>query len=156
MRRRLSLLMGLLCLIASVSVGASTPAIEGEISGRELCPKSWCGQAYFGGEFYGKVDKKRAVGVFWVGVDYTDLPTVSQPSTAITDGSWLIRTKNRGTFAGTVTTGTLTYNGDNTYGVSVTLEITQGGQGQFYLVEGELDHGPTIPTIVGTLVQSQK
>jgi hypothetical protein len=152
--RRVGLLMGLLCLIASVSVGASEPSIRGEISGQEFCPKSWCGLAIFGGVFYGKVDKKRAVGVFRVGVDYIDLPTASVPSTEITGGLWKIGTINTGEFEGTILPGgTLTYNGNNTYGVSLTLMINQGGFGEFYFVEGELDHNPTFPTIAGTLVQ---
>jgi hypothetical protein len=155
--RRVSLLVGLLCLIASMSVGASDPSIRGEISGQEFCPKSWCGLAIFGGVFYGKVGNKRAAGGFRVGVNYIELPTASVPSTEITGGLWKIGTINTGEFEGVILPGgTLTYNGDNTYGVSLTLLINDGGSGQFYFVEGELNHNPTFPTIAGTLVQNQK
>jgi hypothetical protein len=40
--RRVSLLVGLLCLIASMSLAAAPPKpIEGTIYGVEVCPQDW-------------------------------------------------------------------------------------------------------------------
>jgi hypothetical protein len=152
MTRRISLLMGLLCLIASVSVGAvSHPPIVGTIFGYEICPKSLCGKAYFFGDFNGLVNKKKANGKFLVGVNYSDLPTsVGVPET-ITDGTWLIRTTEK-LFDGTVTGGTLTYNGDNTFRVVVTLDLNRGGSGTL-TADVTLDHNPDIPTVFGSVLQ---
>jgi hypothetical protein len=150
MKRRISLLMGFLCLIASLHVAAAShPAIAGTISGRELCPKDWCGKAYFVGEFNGTVNKKWEPGLFSVEVLHGSVPQELNASTDITDGAWTIRTSKR-VLSGTVTGGTLTYIGDEKFAVVITLTVTGGGSGTLTFI-GELDHGPDIPSIGGTL-----
>jgi hypothetical protein len=153
MTRRASLfLLGMLSLIASLPLGAAShPAISGTISGLELCPQSICDQAIFAGNFAGTINGKPTPGVFLVGVTHDDLPETAGGTAAITGGTWMIRTKGR-VFTGTIQTGSLTYNGDNTYTVVLTMEIDKGGNGTVTFT-GLLDHNQFPPTIVGTLSQ---
>jgi hypothetical protein len=149
MTRRISLLAGLLCLIASFHAGApSHPAIAGTISGRELCIQEWCGRAHFVGDFYGTVNNKWEPGLFWVEVEHGSLPKEVNGTAPITDGTWTIRTSKR-LFSGTVISGTLTYIGDEKFAVYITLALTQGGSGTLTCSNCVLDHGPDIPTIGG-------
>jgi hypothetical protein len=153
MTRHASLLfIGLLCFLASLPLGAaSRPVITGTISGVEVCPQSICDQAIFTGNYAGTINGKPASGVFLVGVTHEDLPDTAGGTSAITGGSWMIRTKNR-IFTGRIQGGTLTNNGDNTFTVSLTMEIERGGTGTLTF-KGLLDHNDFPPTIVGTLSQ---
>jgi hypothetical protein len=153
MKTQMRLLAALLCLIASLSAHAvSHPSITGTISGVELCPQSICGQAAFAGSFSGFVNKKGTSGVFLVQVTHGSLPDTAGGTTPVTGGSWLIRTEKDRVIAGTITGGTLTYNGDGTFTVVLTLELTQGGNGTVTFT-GLLDHNVFPPTIAGTLSQ---
>jgi hypothetical protein len=148
----MGLLAGMALLIVPMLVsGATNPVIVGTISGFELCPQSVCDKAYFAGQFAGTVKGKPTAGVFSVGVTHGDLPETTGGTAPITGGTWMVRTKKK-VFAGTVATGTLTYNGDDTYTVALTLTLTEGGSGTLQFT-GLLDHGPFPPTIVGTLSQ---
>jgi hypothetical protein len=150
MSRRVSLLVGFLCLIASFHVGApSHPAIAGTISGRELCPQEWCGKAYFFGEFKGTVNNKWEPGLFSIEVTHGDVPQQLNETAPINDGAWTIRTSKR-VFSGTVTGGTLTNIGDEKFAVVITLALMQGGSGTLTCQPScVLDHGPDIPSIEG-------
>lgn len=142
-------LAALLCLMVSVWAHAvSHPAITGTISGVELCPQSICGQAIFAGDFVGMVNKKGASGNFLVYVTHAPLAATA----AVTGGSWLIRTEKDKVYAGNVTGGTLTDNGDGTFGVVITLLLTSGGNGTITF-SGLLNHNVFPPTIGGTLSQ---
>ena len=148
------MLLGAVVLaIASVPILAvSNPAITGTISGVELCPQSICGEAVFAGSFAGKIKNRPVAGVFWGGITHDDLPTTVGDTAAITGGTWMIRTRTQ-VFAGTVESGgTLTFNGGNTYTVSMTMDLTSGGTGTLTF-NGLLDHNPFPPTIVGTISQ---
>jgi hypothetical protein len=152
--RRTSLLWGLLlCLIASTSVAAASPQpLVGTIDGVEICPQSFplCSNgALFTGGFTGKINGKRTRGAFLVQVSHAPLQTQLGAVTAVTGGSWIIRTK-KGDLAGTIVGGNLTANTDNTFDVVLTLQITEGGSGTATFA-GVLDHNELPPTITGTI-----
>ena len=103
--RRVSLLAGLLCLIASMSVAAAPPTsslIDGKIAGQELCWQELCGFAFFFGTFNGKVNGEHTIGTFTAIVQHeSPLPTQPGATAKVTSGSWTLRTQ-LGNFAGTV------------------------------------------------------
>ncbi|HZO03696.1 MAG TPA: hypothetical protein VFB93_21090 [Burkholderiales bacterium] len=158
--RPVSLLIGLLYLIASVSVVAappSKPLLEGTVSGSEVCPQSLCGNgAIFVGIFTGKVSGKQTSGLSLVQVAHASLNTNVGAVTVVTGGSWIIRTK-RGDFAGTILGGQLAANDDDTFDVVLQLQIT--GTSTTLTFTGLLDHSglddspPTIPTFMGNISQ---
>jgi len=152
-RFRLAFSLAIVVSLASLPVAAvSTPAIAGNIAGVELCPQSICGQAVFAGNFAGTVKSKHESGVFWAGITHDALPVVQGQTAAITGGTWLIRTRTK-VFTGTVDSGgTLTYNGDNTFDVSMTMVLVSGGTGTLTFT-GLLDHNPFPPTIAGSITQ---
>jgi hypothetical protein len=153
MSRRLSVAIAVMLFAASVPIlGVSNPVITGTISGIELCPQSICGQAVFAGSFTGPVSGKVTPGVFWTGITHEALPTTVGGMSAITGGTWLIRTPKKVFFGVVPEGGTLTYNGGNTYTVALTMELSQGGSGTLTF-EGVLNHNLFPPTIVGTLSQ---
>lgn len=153
MRRSLAVGIALMFVVASVPMKAvSNPAITGTISGVELCPQSICREAVFAGNFAGLVKAKPTAGVFWAGITHEDLPTTEGDTAAITGGSWLIRTRTR-VFTGAIEDGGyLTYNGDNTFTVHLTMDLDTGGKGTLTF-DGLLDHNPFPPTIVGFVSQ---
>src|SRR5215211_4822164 len=130
MRRSVSAGVVLAAVLFTVPLlAASSPAISGTISGIELCPQFICGEAVFSGAFAGTVGHKPTAGVFWTAINHEDLPTVAGETSAITGGTWMIRTR-KAVYAGYVQPGgTLTYNGDNTFTVSLTMVLTTGGTG---------------------------
>jgi hypothetical protein len=65
-------------LITAQPAIASSPAIEGEISGVEVCIQSVCGAAIFTGTCDCTVRGRAAPGLFWVTVQYDELPDVNQ------------------------------------------------------------------------------
>jgi hypothetical protein len=144
MTRRISLLLAFLCLMASMPVAAAKPGdhVHGTIFGYEVCTLQLCGQAFFTGDFAGKVNGTRTRGFFLVAVTHGDLSDV----TPVTTGEWAISTE-KGSFRGTVTEGTLTYNGDETYRVVLMLKTTSGGDFTLEFI-GTLDHS-SWPTISG-------
>ena len=159
--RRLSVLVGLLYLVASISVVAAPkdkPLLEGTVSGVELCPQSLCTNgALFTGTFTGKVSGKHTSGPILVQVTHESLNTNVGGVTMVTGGSWIIRT-SRGEFRGTITSGQLTANADDTFDVILTLQMTQPTIGTLTF-NGVLDHSglddlpPRIPTFIGTISQ---
>lgn len=153
MKRRASLFAAFLFLIASLSAHAvSHPAITGTISGVELCTQDLCGQAVFAGDFVGFVNKQGTSGVFLVQVTHGSLPDQAGGTTPITGGSWWIRTEKDKIFSGTITGGTLTFNGDNTFTVVLAMQLTGGGHGTLTF-NGLLNHNVFPPTIGGTISQ---
>ena len=151
MKRCLWQLVGVaLFLIAVQQVRASSPTITGEISGVELCPEIACGAAIFTGTFQGAVGNKPTPGFFWVAVQHKTLPTAGN-SSPIFGGKWSLSTF-WGKFDGTVLGGSISNNGNNTFSVSVTLELKSGGKGEL-LGEALLNHNDFPPTVEGKLFQ---
>jgi hypothetical protein len=151
--RRMSLFAALLCLAASLPAHAvSHPSITGTISGVELCTQDLCGQAVFAGDFVGYVNKQGASGVFLVQVTHGPLPDTAGGTTPITGGSWWIRTDKEKIYSGSVTGGTLTYNGDGTFNVVLAMQLNNPGTGTMTF-NGLLNHNVFPPTIGGTISQ---
>src|SRR6266581_7397537 len=110
MVRRTMLLVTLIMCVATVPGAAvSVPAVEGDLTGIELCPQSICGAAWFAASFVGKVGHRHTSGVALAGITHEDLPTVEGEMADITGGTWSISTW-RGSFSGYISGGTLTYN----------------------------------------------
>ena len=162
--RRVSLLVGLLCLIASTSVAAALPSslFDGKISGVEWCWQDQCKFAGFSGTYNGKVYGEHDTGLFSAIVTHElPLPTVPGDWVTINEGGyWLIWT-SLGYFEGTVTEGsTLTATKNvNRFDVTVMLLLTNpGGTAKFV---GVLDHGGLLkqpiepPTIRGDVVSCE-
>lgn len=140
-----------LTLGSPVAQAASNPAIQGRVSGIELCPQFVCGAAVFAGAFEGQVGiNPRAVGIIAAAFTHEDLPEPGESSN-ITGGVWELRTLAR-RFGGIVLGGTLFNNGNNTFRVRATLFLTSGGGGTLTF-DGLLDHNTLIPTFGGTLGQ---
>jgi hypothetical protein len=139
-----------LFLIAVQPVRAASPTIVGEISGIELCPEIACGAAIFNGTFQGTVGNKPTPGFFWVAIQHEALPAAGK-SSPIFGGKWSLSTF-WGKFGGTVLGGSVFNNGNNTFNVSVTLELKSGGTGQL-LGAVVLDHNDFPPTVEGKLSQ---
>lgn len=148
---RAVLLCGII-LVGTTPVRAdSLPVIAGAVFGVELCPQSLCGTAVFVGVFSGRVGfNPYALGTIGVAVHHGPLPEIAGDCTPIPDGVWELRVGLR-RFRGTAAGG-LCYNGDNTYGVAVTMELQAGGIGNTTF-EGTLDHNVFPPTIVGVIAQ---
>lgn len=144
-------LAGFLLLGSSSVTAESKPTVQGEILGLEFCPQSVCGVALFGGFFVGQVGNNRhAVGTFAVAVNHEPLPPPGE-SVDLTGGLWELKAGGRRVRGG-VGDGTLFNNGDNTFLVIATLQLTQGGSGELSFV-GVLDHNVFPPTIKGSLLQ---
>ncbi len=129
---------------------ASTPAVQGEISGVEVCIQSVCGAAVFTGTFKGTVGGNPTVGFFWAAVQHEPLPNPGS-SAALLSGRWNIATPGH-TFSGQVVGGSIFNNGDNTFKIDTALKITRGGSGLID-VAGILNHNTFPPTIEATLSQ---
>lgn len=161
--RRVSFLVGLVCLIASTSVAAAPPApkpLEGVIAGVEVCPQEWeqlCPDgATFFGTLHGKVNGERGSGVFKVEVMHQS-PLSLTGETPVLGGSFVVRT-TRGEVGGTITGGTLaTDDGGETFKVLLTLLVTQPPSTTPLTFKGLLDHSglkeeiPEPPTITGRI-----
>jgi hypothetical protein len=139
-----------LFLMAVQQVGASNPTITGEISGVELCPETACGAAVFTGTFQGTVGDRPTPGFFWVAVQHETLPAAGN-SSPIFAGKWSVSTF-WGKFDGTVLGGSIFNNGNNTFNVSVTLELKSGGTGELFGA-AVLNHNDFPPTVEGKLFQ---
>jgi hypothetical protein len=151
MKRRMGLIVIVILLASAVlPAAASSPTIQGEISGVEICPQSICGAAIFTGTFQGVAGTRPTAGFFWTAIRHDPLPA-PQNSSAITGGKWNLSTPGK-VFIGPVIGGTLFNNGDNTYTVDATLGLSRGGTGTV-LFSGKLDHNDFPPTIEGTLSQ---
>jgi hypothetical protein len=140
-------------VVAVQPAAASSPAIDGEISGVELCPQFGCNAAIFSGTCDCRVRGRQAPGFFWVAVQHEELPDVNQAA-AIIGGRWNLTTL-RGSFSGRVIDGTIINNGDNTFDITATLRLQKRGSGEV-IVEGVLDHNDFPPTFEGELRQPVK
>jgi hypothetical protein len=153
MRRRFPLLV--LILVLSVGLApihaASRPAIDGDVSGVELCQQATCGAAIFIGLYVGRVGlNPYAVGIMTVAVTHDDLPATGEIA-AITGGVWRLRLLSGRTFTGVVTGGALANpRGDDTFDVRTELLVTDGGVGTLGF-DGVLSHTTFPPTIGGAL-----
>ncbi|HEU4921873.1 MAG TPA: hypothetical protein VFT23_02225 [Burkholderiales bacterium] len=154
--RRVSLLVGLLCLIASTSVAAA-PLIDGKISGLESCWQEACGFAAFAGTFNGKVNGEHTTGYFSGLATHEDLKTQPGETTAVNPGGfWLIWTK-LAYFEGTIIGGTLTARKNDRFDLTLKLQLTKPVETTATLV-GVLDHSgldkqpiPEPPTIMADI-----
>jgi hypothetical protein len=151
MTRRFSwIVIVLVLIVGAVPLRASSPPIAGRISGVELCPQSVCGAAIFVAAFAGRVGLNPAFGTVSVAMNHDPLPDPYQQAN-VTGGVWTIRLLSGRTFSGTAT-GTLFNNGDNTFTVSLGLQMTGGGSGPLTF-NGLLSHRVFPPTIVGQISQ---
>ncbi|MEZ5316621.1 MAG: hypothetical protein R2752_04405 [Vicinamibacterales bacterium] len=129
---------------------ASLPAIQGVVSGVELCPQFLCGSAIFIGIFNGQVGfNPNAYGLMVVQVNHDPLPDPFA-SAAITGGTWDLYVGLRHVSGGVG--GSLTNNGNETFTVDTTLPIASGGRGSINFL-GLLDHNVFPPTIAGAITQ---
>lgn len=129
---------------------ASSPVIEGGISGVELCPQFACGAAIFTGNCNCKVNNRHTLGIFWVAVQHDPLPGPLE-SADIFGGKWNLTTL-RGKFSGGVLEGTIVNNNNNTFTITARLRLEKGGSGDI-IVAGVLDHNDFPPTFDGELSQ---
>jgi hypothetical protein len=138
--RRVSLLVGLLWLIASVAAAAPAKPLTGVIAGWEACPQDWeqlCPEgATFFGTFHGRVNGERASGVFKAVIKHSGLSTGAG---IVESGSFIVRT-TRGDVAGLILPGgTLTTDdGGQTFKVMLTLQVGP----DTLTFKGLLDHTP--------------
>jgi hypothetical protein len=152
MLRRLSLVLVLVLLAGSAPLRAdSSPAINGEVSGLELCEQAVCGAAIFVGVYHGRVGfNPFALGLMSVAVTHEDLPEVTDTA-AITGGVWRLRLLSGRLISGIVTGGVLENpRGDDTFDATVELLVTSGGSGTLTF-EGLLDHTVFPPAVSGSL-----
>lgn len=154
-------------LVAMVSLGvvnvsaATTPIIEGDVEGIELCPQYRCGAAVFVGRFDGKVGTvSDPNGVWRIAVRHGPLAREAGGVTEITGGLFSLNAAGR-TIRGYVKEGTLTTVEEGTgilmkgatFDIHATLVLTRGAYGTVYF-DGVLDH-THIPlvTVIGTISQ---
>lgn len=148
---RALVLVGIIVIGTAPVQASSTPIIRGFVSTVELCPQDWCGAAIFWGYFVGRVGLNPfAIGTIAVAVNHGPLPEVAGACTPIPNGDWTLTVGARRFHGGAE--GELCYNGDNTYGISTTLTITDGGSGTM-TYQGTLDHNVFPPTNKGIISQ---
>lgn len=149
--RRISMFVLLVILgIGSVTVRASSlPAIQGTVSGIELCPQYICGSAIFTGVFKGLVAGRPAFGFVSVAVTHDPLPDPGE-SASINSGVWTIQLLSGRKFGGIATGGSLFNNGNDTFQVSVDMLALSGATGTLTFA-GLLSHQTFPPTIGGVI-----
>ena len=174
-RMRLAAIGVILALVAIASLGAAnisaetTPTIEGEVEGIELCPQFRCGMAIFTGRFNGTIsselwgsvyDVYDPNGVWRIAVRHGALGRNEGDVTNITFGLFSLDAGGR-TIKGYVQGGQLTTTQEGTgwladgakFDIEATLKLTRGAFGTLYFV-GELDHtNVPLVTVDGTLSQ---
>ena len=152
MKRAVSLLTALMIVVAgSRPVQASTPVINAQIFGIELCPQFICGAAFFTGFLGGQVGANPAAfGTFLVAITHQELPPDADGQAALTGGVFEIRVGLR-RIRGQVPSGTLTNDGNNTFTVQAVLTIANGGGDTYFC--GILNHNVFPPTIIGAITQ---
>lgn len=152
MKRLLPLLVP--ALVFTIGVGplqaVSTPFIQGQVSGLEVCEQaSPCGAAVFVAAYIGRVGNiPLTFGFIGVSVNHDPLPTPGNCAD-VTGGSWDLFAAGRH-IHGDVESGTLFNTGLNTYIVRTTLSVDSGGEVYFV---GLLDHTQFPPRIGGSLLQ---
>jgi hypothetical protein len=137
-------LVFLLCFAAPVR--AVAPTTDADVFGIELCAQFMCGSAIFAGILSGEVaGVQTPLGTFGVSVTHEALPTLSDPESAITGGTFELRSATR-TIRGIVLGGTLTYLPNQQFGVQMSLATRNAGMMAFV---GILSHQTFPPTISG-------
>lgn len=153
MRRAVGIFVFGLVLVfgSTVAQAATTPPIDGQAAGIELCPQFICGLAIFAGSFHGQIGSNpNANAIVATALNHGELPTTIGDLTPIYPGGvWQLKTLLR-RFSGVVTGGCIVYIGDNRFFVKIGMHLTSGGSGDLTF-EGILDHNPLIPTFAGTL-----
>jgi len=136
---------------AAVPVRASsTPSVNGQFAGVELCEQAVCGAAYFVGVYVGQFGSNPfAVGTITVAVKHDPLPP-PYASADITGGGWSIKLLNGKTLSGIISGGTLFNTNDGTFDVGVHMTVTTNGSGTLTF-EGVLSHNTFPPTISGRI-----
>ncbi len=150
----------LLVVLATLQpLQASEPAIEGRVSGIELCPQFICGNALFTGVYRDEVDGVPALGTWFAAINHEDLPELGEDPVAINGGSWNLRTwvfrgffPSRKSFRGDFEAGTLTAQPGNFYQALVPMTVTSGGSGPINL-DLLLDENSIPQPVNGTLTQ---
>ena len=142
-----------LLAIARPSEAQSTPFIDVDTFGIELCPQSVCGAAIFAGILHGQVgNNPHAFGTFAVAITHdTPLPEEGDPPVALTGGVFEFRIGLR-RIRGIVAGGLLSNDGGNTFLTRAVLVLTSGGAGTV-VYEGALDHNVFPPTVIGRVFQ---
>ncbi len=146
-------LAGLLVVSAGRLGAVSSPIIEGDVFGVELCEQAVCGAAIFVGIYHGQLGANpNGYAILAVAVTHDPLPDPGQFA-AITGGVWQLKNPLRH-IRGIVAPapGGLYNNGDNTFAVQALLGLTSGGSGAA-LFQGLLDHNVFPPTIAGHISQ---
>ena len=145
-----------IALVVILVVGAvplrasSSPPVNGQFSGIELCEQAVCGAAYFYGTYFGQFGGNPfALGTIIVAVRHAPLPDPYDPA-AITGGFWQIKLLSGKTLGGVISGGTLFNNNDGTFGVGVNMLVTSNGTGTLKF-EGVLSHNTFPPTIAGRI-----
>jgi hypothetical protein len=152
MMTRYALVVVPMILLLTAQPGiASQPIVNGHLEGVELCAQFQCGVAVFVGQFKGQVNNQRGKGGFLVLVKHQSLPAPGQAPESITGGEWNLRA-GVNLFQGDVVKGTIVNNGNNTFTLTVTLQVAEGGTGEI-IFTGILDHNDFPPTVEGDLVQ---
>jgi hypothetical protein len=143
------LVLGLALALSPVAAHAATnPPISGQVSGIELCPKFICHVAIFAGVFQGQINFNPATGIVVTAMDHGELPTTIGGLTPIYFGGvWELRTQV-GRFRGIVLGGSIVYEGNDRFHVTINLALLSGGT---LVAEGTLDHGTLIPTFDVTM-----
>lgn len=138
-------------LSAGVATAGSQPVITGQVEGMETCAQFSCGFAQFLGTSQLQVGTVQGKGGFLVQVTHGPVPLLPGGTTPITGGQWAM-SANQTVFTGTVESGSLFNNGNNTFTVTLTLLLLSGGGGTLSFT-GILDHNTFPPTIVGIVAQ---
>jgi hypothetical protein len=129
---------------------ASQPIVTGQLDGVELCAQFQCGVAVFVGRFNGQLNNQWGKGGFLVFINHDSLPQAGQVAN-VTGGEWSLR-GDLHLLQGNILAGTLLNNGDNTFTVTVVLQVSDGGSGEIVFT-GALNHRDFPPTIIGNLIQ---
>jgi len=139
-----------LTIAAGPVMAVSTPVIQGQVSGLELCEQAVCGSAIFVAAFVGRVGAvPLTIGAIAVSVNHKPLPDPGECAD-ITGGSWDLFAAGRHFHGGV--TGSLFNTGQNTFIVRTALTLDSPAAGEVSF-QGLLDHNVFPPTIKGALSQ---
>ncbi len=161
MNKRIFFVGTLLIVLATWQpLQASEPAIDGQVSGIELCPQFICGNALFTGIYRGEVDGAPALGTWFAAINHEPLPELGEDAVAINGGEWSLRTwvfrgiffPTRMHFRGDFGAGTLQAEPGNFYRALVPMSVTSGGSGPINL-DLLLDENSIPQPVNGNLTQ---
>jgi hypothetical protein len=141
--------LAIVCLLLVAAPARAANPTDAAAFGIELCPQSICGSAIFTGILSGTVaGVNTRLGSFAVAVHHGDLPLPGDPPADIDGGLFQLRVGFR-TVQGTIVSGSLSANPDNTFNVTMLLLSSSG---QWFAFQGRLNHNTFPPTIVGRIV----